>query len=109
MAQGQDFYELDGPENRRLILDEDECGAAYAYLVEDEIAGDVWLYNVRPADAVRKRIRDVASIKVVWRVDGVVELFFDERLEARLWRGGRPGQSYMAVADGPLAMRLPAE
>ena len=124
---------LDGPAGQQLILEEDDCGAAYAYLLDDQrIVGDVWLYNVvagpieaprtgtdrRPPflnpqsltkpEEHRRRIGRPVTVEARWS-EGTVEVFFDGRLEARLWEGAKPGQAFMAAASGPLARTLPGE
>lgn len=123
--------ELHGPDDLRVILEEDECGVAYAYLLDGaDIVGDVWLYNVTqsPAEApwttrsarppflnpksmskgqsARQTLETVTRVEAKWEAGGAVELFFDGRREARLWPGAKPGQSFMAAAQGPLASPL---
>ena len=112
-----------------MVLEEDVCGAAFAYLLEHEdIIGDVWLYNTGPSpqDAPwtqpdahppfmnpaalskgrdeRRGIGDGATAR--WGSDATVDVFIGDRHEARLWPGANPGQSFMAAARGPMAAPL---
>lgn len=123
------WVELSGPSGSRVVLEEDECGAAFAYLLHDqEIVGDVWLYNVEPAPlsapwtqpgahppfmnpaALSKTSherRDIGGeVSARWSPDGAVDVFIGDRHEARLWPGAKPGQSFMAADVGPLASPL---
>ncbi|WP_374969310.1 hypothetical protein [Terrabacter sp. BE26] len=125
------WLELQGPHTFRVILEEDQCGAAYAYLLDGaDIVGDVWLYNVVPSptdapwmtqaaeppflnpgslckeDVARRTLETVTRVEARWGEGGTVELFFDDRREARMWPGSRPGESFMASSKGPLASPL---
>ena len=98
----------------------------FAYLVQDQdIVGDVWLYNVAPAPigapwtrpnahppfmnpaALSKTSqvrRDIGGeVTARWRPGRVVDVFIGDRHEARLWPGAKPGQCFVAAVVGPLA------
>jgi hypothetical protein len=113
---------------RRAVILEDDGRVAYAYLLEDEeIVGDVWLYNVeqtpdtvnwkdraampflnpRPfcRDADVPRIGQSVPVHCQWSETGV-EVSIDGVLLARLERGAKPGWSKLAIQPGPLAKPL---
>jgi len=110
-----------------VVLDDDDR-VAYAYLIEDDqIVGDVWLYNVleppetvnwedtsampflNPRDLCKsekaRRLTSQSSVQCAW-FDTGVEVRVDGVLWARLERGSKPGWSRLAARPGPLAIPL---
>jgi hypothetical protein len=119
-----------------VVVVEDDERVAYAYVLdEDEIVGDVWLYNRHPAPAEidRSASSGMAPLnhascvaadrqlspplgphedcEVVWTMteQGGVEtaaIVIRGRLYARLAPGAKPGWCIAAAEDGPLARVL---
>lgn len=116
------------------VFFEDDGHVAYAYLLdgEDQIVGDVWLYNrgVAPknpewsdpdkspfanpiayVDVSRsfETIKDISEITVNWfSREGMrsARFFVRDKLFAILEDGVKPGWSLLAGRDGPLAKVL---
>lgn len=115
------------------VVFEDDGKTAYAYLIKgNEIRADVWLYNhgsattvpewndpeklpfTNPAEYSRSldrlpvRVRE--DFDCVWHFSGTdlvdVVLLFRGEVFARLTRDSKPGESLLAVKDGPLARKL---
>ncbi|MFD2873691.1 hypothetical protein ACFS5N_14490 [Mucilaginibacter ximonensis] len=113
------------------LLIKDDGRVAYAYLHEDEdVIGDVWLYNVQEApqtsfwlpedmpflnpkeylskDAQIKPIAHQGEIRCEWtesKDDGLVEvgIYIRDRFIASVAAGSKPGWSVLVCKDGPLA------
>lgn len=111
---------------------EDDGRVAYAYLYEEEdIIGDVWLYNRQEAPAVsfwlaedmpflnpieylskEAKIKPIAAatdIRCEWTEstsDGLIEvgIYIREKFIASINSGSKPGWSVLVVKDGPLAL-----
>lgn len=119
---------LDGPHSQAVVLD-DDGRVAYAYLLENEnVVGDVWLYNVvdspespewpdpsnapflNPKDFCKtneklSRLDDESAVTCGW-FEGGVDVSIEGRWVARLVRGAKPGWSLLAAKRGPLALPL---
>jgi len=117
-------------ESYSLII-EDDGQVTYAYLLKDEeIIGDVWLYNqkesplqvdwrdvekmpfLNPKEFIKENISPIINeneIKLDWHVlnNGEtvkeVDIFINEKLIAKLAPGYKPGWSKTVVKSGPLA------
>lgn len=122
---------FDHVETRRAVVLEDDDQVGYAYLlVDDQIVGDVWLYNVRkppevapwkteprpgmplqnPAQLSRSgcfvpRLTPDAVVELAWDASGVDVTIFGVH-SARLEAGKKPGWSRQAAEDGPLALAI---
>lgn len=124
------------PDSDFVVMVEDDGRVAYAYILdEDEIVGDVWLYNRKPAPIEIDRsaqsgmapLNHAACIaadrqlspplgqhedcEVVWTMteQGAVEtadIMIRGQLYARLAPGAKPGWCIAAAADGSLARVL---
>jgi hypothetical protein len=109
----------------------DDGRVAYAYLYEDEdIIGDVWLYNQQQApetsfwlvedmpflnpteylakDASIKPISEESEVRCEWTEnlnDGLIEVGISirEKFIAAISSGSKPGWSVLVAKDGPLA------
>jgi hypothetical protein len=91
---------IDDAESDRAIVLEDDGRVAYAYLIiEGQMVGDVWLYNVSPApDVVDWKDASKIAVGAEVRIGGI--------LMARLEIGSKPGWSRLALCAGPLARPL---
>jgi hypothetical protein len=116
-----------------VVVIEDDDRVCYAYLLSEEnIVGDVWLYNRLPAPSKPEWrdpskapfanpsgftteedaffISDERNVNVKWVKHGEtleqVELFLDNRLLAVLAPGAKPGWCRNAKKSGPLARVL---
>jgi hypothetical protein len=114
-------------------VDDNWVTFAYFYSPENEIVGDVWLYNRGETSDEREwhdkekapfanpsayvldipglRIPDDESgVSVRWSTDSdrklMANVFFGKVLLARLCTGSQPGWSLAAKKDGPLAKKL---
>ena len=117
---------FEAKDGRRAVIVEVDDRVAYAYLLEnDEIVGDVWLYNVAPTpETVDWRDRDAMpflnprsfcsdepapdlrqDVECRW-VEDAVEICAGGIVVGRLAAGAKPGWSRMARMDGPLARTL---
>jgi len=119
---------FDDPNGRLAVVLEDDNRVAYAYLLEDEqVVGDVWLYNVvESPDAVNwedssampflnprqyckpeqtPRLTSHSAVECTW-FDAGVEVSVDGVPWARLEGGSKPGWSRLAAQPGPLALPL---
>lgn len=113
------------------VIIKDDGRVAYAYLHEDEdIIGDVWLYNQQPApaisfwrdedapflnpteylskDALIKPIGDESEIRCEWtesKDTGLIEvgIWIRDKFIAAIESGSKPGWSVLVAKDGPLA------
>jgi hypothetical protein len=113
------------------VVIKDDGRVAYAYLYEDEdIIGDVWLYNQQEApaisfwrdedapflnpkeylskDALIKPIGDESEIRCEWTEslnDGLIEVGISirDKFIACISSGSKPGWSVLVAKDGPLA------
>ncbi len=124
------------PDSDFVVVVEDDARVAYAYILdEDEIVGDVWLYNRHPAPAeidpsaerglaprntascvaVERQLSpplgEHEDCEVQWTMTehGAVEtadILIRGRLYARLAPGAKPGWCIAAAVDGPLARAL---
>lgn len=124
------------PDSDFVVVVEDDERVAYAYILdEDEIVGDVWLYNRHPSPAQIDRAASTGTAplnhapcvavdrqlspplaphedcEVMWTMteQGAVEtadVMIRGRLYARLAPGAKPGWCIAAAADGPLARVL---
>lgn len=125
---------FDHAETRRAIVLEDDDRVGYAYLlVDDQVVGDVWLYNVgeapeeapwkaeprpdmpfqNPANLCRRgcfvpRLTPDAIVELVWDASGVDVTIFGVH-SARLDAGKKPAWSRQAAADGPVALAMLGE
>ncbi len=120
---------FDAPDGRRSVVVEDDGRVAYAYLLQEEqIVGDVWLYNVaQTPDEVdwkdraampflnpksfcssmpMNRLRSTSKVECRWRPIGA-DIVVDDILVARIDHGSKPGWSGGAAKEGPLAKPLP--
>ena len=120
----------DDQTGQRVVV-EDNGRVAYAYLlVRQEIVSDVWLYNVAPTPRIppwaseegRENMPFLNPEPYVLEERGIgrakagnvlcrwgqnaVDIEIDGIWAARLQQGVRPGWSYLAGRDGPLALRL---
>jgi hypothetical protein len=110
---------------------EDDGRVAYAYLYqEQDIIGDVWLYNQQEApavsfwkpedmpflnpteylakDAAIKPIQSEAEVRCEWtesKDDGLIEvgIYIRDKFIASVASGSKPGWSVLVAKDGPLA------
>jgi hypothetical protein len=122
------FCEFD--RNYALII-EDDGRVAYAYLLDDDdIIGDVWLYNQQEPpqtsfwlkedmpflnpkeylakDLTVKPILKEIEIRVEWtesKEDGLIEagIYIRDKFIASVMAGSKPGWSVLVAKDGPLA------
>jgi len=130
------FFEYCCPDGKYTIVVEDDGRVAYAFLYEeDEIVGDVWLYNkcdtpeepewnqpdkmpfANAKSFVRcegkiEPIKNSNEISVQWDFEDTgslrkVRLFLRNNLYAILFPGAKPGFSRLALKDGPLAKVIP--
>lgn len=113
------------------LMIKDDGRVAYAYLYEDEdIIGDVWLYNQQQApetsfwlvedmpflnpteylakDASIKPISEESEVRCEWTEnlnDGLIEVGISirEKFIAAISSGSKPGWSVLVAKDGPLA------
>ena len=117
-----------------LVID-DDGRVAYAFLrgPDDEIIGDVWLYNRTPcpqppdwtdptqapflnpesmARTLEGRLPTSDELTVAWTLDGVL-LLADVKLRgellARVSPGSAPGWNVLALEAGPCALPFPVE
>lgn len=116
------------------VVFDDDGRVAYAYLLDasDRVVGDVWLYNrcvspvepewkepenmpfANPENYVNssesfKPVDDISEVKVSWSLqsDGVkASVLIRNQLFAILVEGAKPGWSFLAGKDGPLAKVL---
>ncbi|MDI1432822.1 hypothetical protein [Polyangium sorediatum] len=121
---------FDHPDGSLAVVLDDDNRVAYAYLLEDEeVVGDVWLYNVMEApDTVNwedsspmpflnprdycksekvRRLTPQSAVQCAW-FDAGVEVSIDGIRWARIERGSKPGWSRLAAQPGPLAIPLEA-
>lgn len=116
----------DSQSDLRVVI-EDNGVVCYAYLLEGEdIAGDVWLYNVgadpievdwsmrsrmpfqNPARCCRREALggfDRSRARCLWK-DGTARVFVDDQLWAEVGKGDRPGRSFLAAVASPVALPL---
>ncbi len=134
MAQEGILLRLTHPDGRCAVVFDDNGMVAYAYFVEDQqIVGDVWLYNRCAApkepewrSAERAPFANAAQyvaqvpfappsfageIEVRWSGGGRAgnvraQVFIRGVLHATLARNERPGACRLAAKDGPLARVL---
>ena len=127
---GQFSYEM----NEKIsIIIEDDGNVAYAYLLKDnDVIGDVWLYNqaITPAHTIwdkdnmpflnsldyldiSKMISPILSIDevyVLWTFPNDInigaKIFIRDKLIAQLGQDDFPGWSTSVIKDGPLAKKL---
>lgn len=116
--------------DRYSIIIEDDGRVAYAYLYkDDEITGDIWLYNqgeapvryntsrmlpyLNAAGFIEKNIEPITSddeVQILWFLneDGKAEaiIYVRDELVAKMIDGSKPGWSAMVKKDGPLAKVL---
>ena len=120
--------------NMYSVIIEDDERVCYAYLLkEEEIIGDVWLYNtikapkavdwslktelpfLNPSEYVRHSkeknvIKDRQDVKIEWIMSNdLIEeanIYIKEKLTAKLKPGYNPGWSANVLKDGPLAKVL---
>ncbi|WP_214071391.1 hypothetical protein [Mucilaginibacter sp. dw_454] len=113
------------------VVIQDDGRVAYAYLYEDEdIIGDVWLYNQEQAPAISfwrtedmpflnpteylskdasiAPIKDESEVRCEWTEspnDGLIEVavFICDKFIACVASGSKPGWSVLVAKDGPLA------
>jgi hypothetical protein len=113
------------------VLIKDDGRVAYAYLYEEEdIIGDVWLYNQQQApaisfwrpedmpflnpteylakDAAIKPIAAESEVRCEWtesKDDGLIEvgIYIRDKFIASVASGAKPGWSVLVAKDGPLA------
>lgn len=116
-----------------LVIEEDGR-VAYAYLMnEEDIIGDIWLYNqqstpikvnweeiddmpfLNPEEYVKVNIPPVVNedeIRLQWvpndsdNLVKEVDIFIRQKLVAKLSPGSTPGWSTVVIKDGPLAKVL---
>lgn len=112
------------PTSGALVALKEDDRAAFAYLVESEqVVGFTWLYNVGAitggslgstpqnappfASATRTlpRLGGTTRMRCEWRHPNV-EIYLDDVLAARLWRGARPGASHLVDRPGPIGLPL---
>lgn len=135
MSSGGEFYETyPAPDSSFLLAVEDDGRVGYAYLIEnEEIVGDLWLYNraatpakpewsdptlapfLNPATFFDHRrviqpLESAEDLDVRWyfKDGGVldyVDLVAGDTIYARLSKGSKPGWN-AAAYDGPLARTL---
>jgi hypothetical protein len=117
-----------------LVID-DDGRVAYAYLrgPDDEIIGDVWLYNRTPCleapdwtDVTQAPFLNPASmarplegpptttaeLSVEWTLDGILllaDIHLRGELLARVSPGSAPGWNVLALEAGPCAVPFPPE
>jgi hypothetical protein len=119
---------FDEPGTARAVVLDDDGRVAYAYLLKDEeVVGDVWLYNVDEAPETPPwkdpsqmpflnpksycrlesvpRLQADSEVHCRWYKQGV-EVSIDGIIVARLEEGAKPGWSRMAARPGPLAKPL---
>jgi hypothetical protein len=124
---------FDNPTKEFSVVIEDNDKVAYAYLLKNEqVVGDVWLYNCGPApdepewrdrskmpfanprgfasSSTARRINEPDTVRVTW-VEGNgeldrVELSIEDQSVAILAPGAKPGWCRNAMKDGPLAKTL---
>jgi len=118
--------------NRFSVIIEDDGKVAYGYLMDDEdIVGDVWLYNQKPSpqeslnwkskddlpflhslEYIKENIlpiKDDEDIRCEWAMAGnrktlkEVEIFIRDRFIAKLAINAFPGWSTMVIKDSRLA------
>ena len=116
-----------------VIVDDNWVAYAYFYSPDNEIVGDVWLYNrgetpeepewhdkeqapfSNPSayvlDIPDLRIpEDESDVSVRWSTDSdgrlMANVFFGDLLLAKLCAGSKPGWSLAVKKDGPLAKKL---
>jgi len=118
------LYDLK-PEYSVIIEDDDKV--CYAYLlIDNEIVGDVWLYNtmkspveaewhspdnlpfLNPIEFIKENIEPFdndTNININWDSENkvVALIYISNRLIARLSEGDFPGSSSLVIKDGPLA------
>jgi hypothetical protein len=110
----------------------DDGKVAYAYLYDDEdIIGDVWLYNQQEPpqvsfwqpedmpflnpkeylakDAAIRRMQNESEVRCEWTEssdDGLIEvgIYIRDKFIAAVASGSKPGWSVLVVKDGPLAL-----
>lgn len=111
------------------VIIEDDGKVAYAYLLnEDDIIGDVWLYNqatsplsvnwvpedmpfLNPKEFVKEEvipIVDGSELQLKWSLSNDLTLkevliYINNKLIAKLTSGSTPGWSTVVTKDGPLA------
>lgn len=124
---GQFFCESN---DRYSVVIEDNGRVAYAYLLwDEEIIGDVWLYNqaatplifdttneipfLNSADFVRKNIAPITAdgeVQIIWFLTqgdmADATIYVRDELVAGIKNGLNPGWSAMVNMDGPLAKVL---
>jgi hypothetical protein len=119
--------QLDGPNHRAVVI-EDDARVCYAYLLHgDELVGDVWLYNVHPTPTerpwdiegaeppflnpaeftapTRLTLSAESPLRCDWTEDAA-RVYLGTQLIAILRDGASPGWSATAASDGPLAKVL---
>jgi hypothetical protein len=125
------FLQSNGPDDLKVIL-EDDGRVAYAYLlIKDQIKGDVWLYNrgdaplqpewdnqdkapyanpVSFAHKLADPLKNASEVEIRWRneKESLPEalIYLRSDLFAVLRVGSKPGWSKLAKQDGPLALVL---
>lgn len=125
MSYFKEFLHDLKPEYSVMIEDDDKV--CYAYLlIDNEIVGDVWLYNtmkspveaewhspdnlpfLNPIEFIKENIEpfdDETTININWNSENkvVAQIYISNRLIASLSEGDFPGSSSLVIKDGPLA------
>jgi len=126
------FNQYFNPENESYsIIIEDDGKVAYAYLLrEEEIIGDVWLYNnqdspvtvnwhneenmpfINPLCYIDRSIEPInidKDVEIVWEYKSdviKVLVYIHKELIAILKPESKPGWSLLVKEDGPLAKKM---
>jgi len=127
------YHKIEKPGSNYSVVVEDDGKVAYAYLLYGQaIVGDVWLYNqqetpeqpewrdksrtpfLNPKSYVKPvnfaPLIDAKDVQAIWHEaeDGIkaVELHLRGQHFALISPGNKPGFSFLAVKDGPLAKVL---
>jgi hypothetical protein len=130
------LFEFEDPQTGCSVVIDDDGRVAYAYLrdPDQEIIGDVWLYNraatpakpdwdhrtvepfLNPFDFVRTDIEialpdGATDFSIGWNLDNPsdpnVIIYLRDQVWAILAPGATPGFCKLAALDGPLARVLP--
>jgi hypothetical protein len=128
------FLQFDAePETRLRVIVEEDAKTCYAYLLrDDEIVGDVWLYNCQQAPTVPEwelpdakqyipfanprsfinqegpAVRDGSLVRVLCGRGEAAVYLNGNNLHAIVGIGDFPGRCAYAAKDGPLARVLVA-